>query len=202
MLGARKRIRSRALRRTSSATTPTGLLRKLRPSFEDADTVISIAANISVIFALGVALKTYLAQTEQSEREAAFEFVSSLNSGDMLGVQRRFSLEFQKLPLGQLRGVALPRETMGTLVAQLVDQSADPEALREDIITLVSYLDDAQICIESGNCDGTVIRSHIGEAAKRYACILIPYVSEIQKDLLLDGLGDGLQRMADYEHNC
>lgn len=202
MLGARKRIRSRAWRKTSSATTLTGLLRKLRPWFEDADTIISIAANLSVIIALIVAVGTYSAQMKQSKREAAFQFVSNLNSGDMLGVQRRFSLEFQKLPLGQLRGVALTRETMGTLVAQLVDQSADPDALREDIITLVSYLDDAQICIESGNCDATVIRSHMGETAKRYACILIPYVSELQKDLLLDGLGDGLQRLADYEHNC
>ena len=167
-----------------------------------AESVISIVANVTVIGALVVALLSYFAQIEQTRRTASFDVISRLNSGEMLVVQRSLGRAVAQLQLKDLAGQVLPRDMMATLIAQLEETSADPLGFRQDVVTLVNYFDDAQICVETRTCDAEVMRGSLAETARRYACLLTPYVLDIRQEQLLDGLGDGLGRMVDYETSC
>lgn len=166
------------------------------------DVVVSIIANTTVVLALVIAWWSYRAQLDQGRRDAAFEIVSGLNGGEILAAQKRFNAAFQSLPLDHFRDTTVKRDTMATLVAQLVTASGPSEELREDIVALVSYFDEMAICVETGTCDAGVVHAHAGEAAGRYACILVPYTQMIRDQYLLDGLGDGLKRMSGYEDRC
>jgi hypothetical protein len=165
-------------------------------------TVASIVANVTVAVSLVAALAGLWLQREQFRRNAAFDVISNLNSGEMLEAQRAFTLEVARLPLDVIRGQSLERNTIATLMRQLEETSPDRVVFRQNAITIASFFDDAQICVEIGTCSEQEIHDRMGESAKRYACLLIPYIREMREELLLDGLGDGLIKMAAYDENC
>lgn len=128
--------------------------------------------------------------------------VTAFNSGDMLAIQRRLSIEFAELKLGQLQGLSVKRDTIGAIVENMVATSAESDETQQDIITLVSNLDDIAVCVEAETCDRRVIEASLGETASRYACLLLPYTAELRQELLLEGLGDSLREFIDYETTC
>ncbi len=164
--------------------------------------VTGILANITVIASLSIAVMSYLQQIKQTKRDTAVSMVTAFNSGDMLAIQRRLSIEFAKLKLGQLQGVAVKRETIGEIVENMVATSAEPAETQQDIITLVSNLDDIAVCVTAETCDRSVVEASLGETASRYACLLLPYTTGLGQELLLEGLGDSLRQFVDYETNC
>lgn len=177
-------------------------LAQTRSWIDYVDICVTILANITVIGALIIAWLTFQSQQEQSQRDASYRIISGFNSSDLLAAQRRFSTEFQRLPLSSLEGRAIPRATMATLIGQLVETSVNQAELIQDIITIVGYLDDAAVCVETDTCDPDVLSAHIGETAGRYACTLMPYIEDIRSALLLDGLGEPLAAFIGYENRC
>lgn len=164
--------------------------------------VTTILANLTVVVSLSIAVMSYRQQIKQTKRDTAVSMVTAFNSGDMLAIQRRLSIEFAKLKLGQLEGVAVKRDTIGTIVLNMVVSSAEPAETQQDIITLVSNLDDIAVCVAAGTCDKNVVETSLGETASRYACLLLPYTARLGQELLLDGLGDSLRQFIDYETKC
>ncbi len=164
--------------------------------------VTTILANVTVVVSLSIAVMSYLQQIKQTKRDAAVTMVTAFNSGDMLAIQRRLSIEFVKLKLGQLQGIAVKRETIGTIVGNMVATSAEPAEVQQDIITLVSNLDDIAVCVEAETCDRNVIEASLGETASRYACLLLPYTAGLSQEFLLEGFGDKLSAFVDYETTC
>ena len=75
--------------------------------------VTTILANVTVVVSLSIAVMSYLQQIQQTKRDTAVSMVTAFNSGDMLAIQRRLSIEFAKLKLGQLQGVAVKRREHG-----------------------------------------------------------------------------------------
>ncbi|MEP0409600.1 hypothetical protein [Roseibium sp.] len=159
-------------------------------------------ANITVIVSLSIAVMSYLQQIQQTKRDTAVSVVTAFNSGDMLAIQRRLSIEFAKLKLGQLQGVAVKRDTIEAIVENMVATSADAAETQQDVITLVSNLDDIAVCVEAETCDRNVVEASLGETASRYACLLLPYAAGLRQELLLEGLGDSLRAFIDYEATC
>ena len=164
--------------------------------------LVSLISNVGVVITVALGVITYLDQIKQSERNAAFEFSTRLNQGDLLAVQRRLSIELSKLQLGQFEGIALQRSTIAAMIEKLATTSDDQPLFEQDVITLISYFDEAQTCIEAGTCDVDTLHDAIGEPAERYACLFLPYSSNLRKRYLLEGLGNGLARMIDYEATC
>lgn len=172
------------------------------PIINRVSTWVSIFANCTIVASLLLAYFSYLEQINQTKRSRTFEIASGLNSGEMLDAQRAVSRELLKLDLGSLQNVKLERDMLAALLQKLESTSDDPIEFRQDVITIVSYFDDAQVCVETGTCDGAEMRQRVGPIAQRYACLFVPYIQTIKTDYLLSGLGDGLQRMATYESHC
>ena len=196
-----RRLRS-ARGKNATKQTDGRTLRIERDTLDKVEAAFAIMANLTIIVALVVAWLSYDAQVRQAKRDAAFHFVAGLNEGEILAAQRRFVSELTRIEIGNLRDMTVPRDTMATIVRQLVSTSQDPGELRQDIITIVGYFDNAQICLESGTCDEHIMLAHILDVASRYACLLIPYVNAIRDEFLIEGLGDGLQRLVDYQDRC
>jgi len=159
-------------------------------------------ADITIIVSLIIALLSYLSQIDQSKKNASFEVLSRLNTGEALSAQRRIATELARADIKQFKGLVVPRSTMAVFVGQLASTSADEKAFDQDVFTLVSYFDDAQVCVETGTCDSKILAAHLGESATRYACLLLPYVFGKRDDYLLEGLGDRMATMVDYENSC
>lgn len=164
--------------------------------------VTTIMQNVTVVVSLSIAVMSYLQQFQQTKRDNAISMVTAFNSGDMLAIQRRLSIEFAELKLGKLRGVELKRDTIGAIVENMVATSAEPAESQQDIITLVSNLDDIAVCVAAKTCDRNVVEASLGETASRYACLLLPYTAGLGQELLLEGLGDSLREFIDYEATC
>lgn len=164
--------------------------------------LVVLISNVGVVVTVALGVITYLDQIKQLERNAAFEFSTRLNQGDLLSIQRRLSIELSKLQLGQFAGVALERSTIAAMIEKLAETASDRSLFEQDVITLISYYDDAQSCVEAGTCDHDTLNKSIGESAARYACLFLPYVSNLRDRYLLEGLGSGLARMIDYEGTC
>lgn len=128
--------------------------------------------------------------------------VMRLNDGALLEAQRFISGEIARLPLAQLDDELVKRSTVATLVSQVAETSDNPRHFQHSVVLVVSFFDEAQACVELNSCSGQDMSFHIGEAARRYACLLLPYTFELRNSLLYDGLGDGLSRMARYEESC
>lgn len=164
--------------------------------------ISTLLANITVVVSLSIAVLSYVRQNRQTKKDAAVALVNGFNTGEMLALQRRLSVEFAKLKLGRFSDIAIERSTIGVIVENLVSASATPLETQQDIITLVSYLDDIAVCVEAETCDEEVISESLGESATRYACLLVPYTDTLGEELLLDGLGGRLRVMVDYQKNC
>jgi hypothetical protein len=164
--------------------------------------LVSLISNVGVVVTVALGVITYLDQIKQLERNAAFEFSTRLNQGDLLSIQRRLSVELSKLQLGQFEGIALQRSTIAAMVEKLAETTKDQSLFEQDVITLISYFDEAQTCIEAGTCDPETLHKSIGEPAGRYACLFLPYTSNLRDRYLLEGLGSGLARMIEYEKTC
>jgi hypothetical protein len=172
------------------------------PILNKASTWVSIFANCTIVASLLLAYFSYLEQINQTKRSRTFEIASGLNSGEILDAQKAISRELLKLNLGSLQNVKLERDTLAALLQKLETTSGDPIEFRQNVITIVSYFDDAQICVETGTCDGAEMHQRVGPIAQRYACLFVPYILTVKTDYLLSGLGEGLQRMAAYEAHC
>lgn len=164
--------------------------------------VTTILANVTVVVSLSIAVMSYVQQIKQTKRDAAVGMVTAFNSGDMLTIQRRIAIEFAKLKLGQLQGIPVKRDTIGSIVENMVATSPQPAETQQDIITLVGNLDDIALCVAAETCDRRVVEASLGETALRYACLLLPYTAGLEQELLLEGLGDSLRQFIDYERNC
>ncbi|MEN9061895.1 DUF4760 domain-containing protein [Ponticoccus litoralis] len=161
----------------------------------------TIAANVTVIVSLVIAVYSYRYQIDQSKREVAMEMASGMDSGEMFAAQRNISIELTKLKLGRF-DMAIERSAIAGIVANMVEVSDDPAGMQQDIIAIISFFDEVAICVQSGLCDADVVAGTIGESATRYACLLLPYTREISKELLLDDLGSYLDDLIKYEENC
>ncbi|WP_156945730.1 hypothetical protein [Roseicyclus elongatus] len=173
-----------------------------RDRLDKIEAFMAIGANVTVIVTLIIAVLSYREQVNQAKREAAFQFVAAFNDGALLDAQRRFGAEMARVDIRGLRDVTVPRETMATIIDQMVDTSSSPNTLQQDIISIIGYFDSAQVCIDSDTCDGAIILGNLTEIGGRYACLLLPYSDLISRDSLFDGLGDGLRRLIDYETRC
>lgn len=164
--------------------------------------ITTVLANITVVVSISIAVMTYVQQNEQAKKNAAVAMVNGFNTGDMLEIQRRLSIEFAKLNLGRFSDISIERSTISAIVENMVKTGAAPFEVQQDIITIVSYLDDIAICVQAETCDHEVIENSMGEMSSRYACLLLPYAETLREDLLLEGLGDQLRDMVRYEGTC
>lgn len=165
-------------------------------------TVVEIVAHVAVLVTVVLGWLSYNAQVQQSKRNASFEVLSRLSSDELMQVQRRISTELARTDLGKFKGVAVPRETMAYFVESMASTSENRLAFDQDVFALVGYFDDVQICVSTGTCDPEVLDAHVGEAAGRYACLLLPYVRKVRENYLFEGLGDGMAKLANYESRC
>lgn len=159
-------------------------------------------ANITIICTLVLGLATIWMQQIQTRKETSFRMMAQLNEGALFEAQRRFLNEVIQLPLAELKGQIVDRDFMLVLFRQLLETSDNPARFVEDTMILASFYDEADACISSGSCDETVLRQRLGDRARRFACVAMPFVIDIREKYLLDGLGDGLARLADYENTC
>jgi hypothetical protein len=164
--------------------------------------ISTLLANITVVVSLSIAVLSYVQQNRQIKKDAAVALITGFNTGEMLAIQRRLSVEFAKLKLGRFSDIAIERSTIGAIVDNMVTASNAPLETQQDIITLVSYLDDIAVCVQAETCDKEVVAGSLGESATRYACLLLPYTDTLGDELLLEGLGGQLRDMVDYETNC
>jgi len=164
--------------------------------------ITTVLANITVVISISIAVMTYIQQNEQAKKNAAVSVVNGFNTGYMLEVQRRLSIEFAKLNLGRFSNISIERSTLSVIVGNMVETSAAPFEVQQDIITILSYLDDVAVCVQAETCDYEVIENSMGEVSSRYACILLPYAETLHEELLLEGLGDQLRDMVRYEDIC
>jgi hypothetical protein len=171
-------------------------------SLERWDALVEILANLTIIGALALAVWTYQSDQLQNRQVASYDMLARFNSGELLSAQSNIRRTINRLPLSQLRGVVIPRKTMETMLTQLVSQESQKEDFNQDAILLTGFYDQVQVCIQIGACDEGVIRAHLGETARRHACILMPYVRRLRSDFLIDGLGDGHAVLAEYEERC
>lgn len=171
-------------------------------SLERWDARVEIAANLTIIGALFLAILTYSSDQRQTRQIASYDMIARFNSGELLAAQSNIRRTVNRLPLGELRDVVVPRETMETMLTQLVGQGTAKEDFDQNVILLTGFYDQVQVCIEIGACDEGVIRAHLGETAQRHACILMPYVRKLRSDFLIDGLGDGHAVLTEYETRC
>jgi hypothetical protein len=171
-------------------------------SLERWDARVEIVANLTIICALALALWTYQSDQLQSRQVASYDMLSRFNSGELLTAQTNIRQTINLLPLEQLRDVVVPRDMMETMLTQLVGQETRKEGFDQDVIMLVGFYDQVQVCVQIGACDEHVIQAHLGETAKRHACILMPYVRKLRAYFLIDDLGDSHAILAKYEANC
>ncbi|KEO53451.1 hypothetical protein TP2_17830 [Thioclava pacifica DSM 10166] len=164
--------------------------------------VIELLAGLTVIVSLVIGLMTYRAQQAQVRRDATFTVLSRLSEDRLLDVQRRISSELARSEIKKFKGVRVPRDTMATYIGSLAETSSDRLLFDQDIITLVSYFDDAEVCIETKTCDEKILSAHLDEVAVRYACLLLPYVFKMRDEYLLTGLGDRMSLLVNYETRC
>jgi hypothetical protein len=162
----------------------------------------SIAANITVVVSLVIALLTYFNQKKQDQRDVVRALASDFNSGPVLDAQLSLAREIARLPTDALRNHVLERDTIATMLRQVEATSEDPIGFEQNAVLIVSFFDDAQACVDSESCSEDDMSRRLGDASIRYACLLLPYIAAVREYRLYSGLGDGLAKMARYDDNC
>lgn len=171
-------------------------------SLERWDARVEILANLTIIGALVLAIWTYRSDQLQTRQVTSYDMLARFNSGELLAAQSNIRRTVNRLPLVLLRDVVIKRETMETMLTQLVGRGPHKEDFDQDVILLVGFYDQVQVCIQIDVCDRGVIQAHLGETSNRHACILMPYVRKLRSDFLIDGLGDGHAALTGYENRC
>lgn len=175
---------------------------RLGLNFDKVKSAIEVFAHVTVIVSLGLGWITYLENAKQAKRDVSFGVISRLSDSELVGVQRRLSVELARAELSKFSGVAVPRSTMAHFVSSLASTSDNAATFDQDIFALISYFDDVQICVSTETCDADVMQAHVGEVAGRYACLLLPYVNSVRERYLLNDLGDGMAEFTNYSQRC
>ena len=173
--------------------TPRGRLRRPETWARAAD-VTTVFANGAVILALLIAYITYQAQrdAEASAAERALELakfeysvrtVSQLAEGRIGEARDYLYGELLRAGFDQLADLPDDAGLRARIIEAMAETAEEPQRLKLSVAAVVDYYDHVAACLKTNLCDEAVLREHVGDYARRFACFFDATIKEMREEL-------------------
>lgn len=161
-----------------------------------------LAANITIVVGLLVAVFTYLAQVSDNKIDISERRLDRFHGQSLVEARSTLSRLWDGQDLSSLRQ-GLPRKAIDALVDKTIAKTSIPEgSIDEAILLLTDYLDGVGNCRHTNHCDYKVIDLRLGQYAHDFFCIYRGRVATLREKRLLPVLGVNLAKWAGDHGGC
>jgi len=161
-----------------------------------------VFANILLPISILIAGWTLWEQTAQSARAASARQVDQFYSQGLLDAQNTLFRLWSQQDLDVLR-TPQSRGFVDAFVERTISTSdQSPGEIRAAILSIASFFDRTETCINSGRCEPEEIIGQVGQYGRDFQCIYAHQIKIYRDELVTPYLGLGLEKFASRLGGC